>query len=144
MILWWAVLIAIFNAVKLKTCWRNNTYWRLLQNHFNSLYTPVDLYEHVKYIQVQRTNSTFSSRPSNILLENFEEKNMGARTLDNQELRLYQSTQETMRIAKKYCRYLSYKCFSPICFYRYSIINRNDDISSVDDFENSKISKGSF
>jgi len=34
MFLWWAIAVAIFPAVKVKTSWRNNNYyWRLLKNH---------------------------------------------------------------------------------------------------------------
>jgi hypothetical protein len=32
-VLWWDIAFAIFPAVKLKTHWSNNTYWRFIQNH---------------------------------------------------------------------------------------------------------------
>jgi hypothetical protein len=37
MLLWWPFAIAIFCAVKVKNYWRNNIYWRFLQNHPRTL-----------------------------------------------------------------------------------------------------------
>ena len=136
MLLWWAIVIANFPAVKEKAYWRNKTCWTFFLNHHLPLsktiwemsraslrascvvliYTSIYFCEYLYCIWVPGTNFFISPRPSNMLLaipKNILD--MEQWTNGNQEFILW-TNRKQLKTAEKFRRKLQEIPFLPYVF----------------------------